>query len=237
MGWKRMAESKGSLVEQLLASRDEMAPVLPYNLSKTKLAVIDFSDGNRDLDSIDIGNAAEFDHYVTDVLARGGFAVGIGRYGEERVIYRHSALFLGEGEPRSVHLGIDLFVKHGTSVHAPLASTVHSYANNGGVGNYGPTIILQHELQGLRFWTLYGHLTVDSLTGCREGMELASGLGFGRVGSMGENGGWPPHLHFQIIAEIGEWKGDFPGVAVPSQRQYLLDQCPDPNLILGIPGL
>jgi murein DD-endopeptidase MepM/ murein hydrolase activator NlpD len=225
------------LVEKILMHCSDIAPVLPYDLAKAKLAVIDFSGENRDLDSIDTGNAAEFDDYITGVLARRGFAVGVGRYDEERVTYRHSALFRGRGEPRSVHLGIDLFVERGTGVHAPLASTVHSFANNEGQGNYGPTIILQHELQGLRFWTLYGHLTLDSLTACREGMELSNGLAFARVGGMSENGGWPPHLHFQIIADIGEWKGDFPGVATLSRRQYFLELCPDPNRILGIPGL
>jgi hypothetical protein len=214
-----------------------MARVLPYDLAKTKLAVFDFSIRNRDLDRIDTGNPEEFNDYVAGVLARRGFAVGVGRYDEERVTYRHSALFRGKGEPRCVHLGMDLFVERGTGVHTPLASTVHSFANNEGQGNYGPTIILQHELQGLRFWTLYGHLMLESLMECREGMELSSGFAFGRVGGTDENGGWPPHLHFQIIADIGEWKGDFPGVATLSQRQYFIDLCPDPNLIIGIPGM
>jgi murein DD-endopeptidase MepM/ murein hydrolase activator NlpD len=232
-----MTESKGSLLRKLLEECRGLKAVLPYDFSKVDLAMLDFSGANRNLDNIDTSNSEEFNRYVMGVISGQGATVGVGRYNEERVTYRHSALFRGEGEPRSVHLGIDLFVERGTSVHAPLASTVHSYANNGGVGNYGPTIILQHELQGLRFWSLYGHLTIDSLMGYREGMELSSGLAFGRVGSTEENGSWPPHLHFQIIVDIGEWKGDFPGVATLSQRQYFLELCPDPNMILGIPGL
>jgi murein DD-endopeptidase MepM/ murein hydrolase activator NlpD len=232
-----MIESKGSLLEKLLRRCRDTGRLLPFDLSATEPAVLDLSRANRDLDSIDTGNAEEFNDYVARVLGSTDATFGIGRYGEDRVIYGHSALFGTQGERRSVHLGMDLFVKHGTCVLTPLDATIHSYANNEGQGNYGPTVILQHELEGLHFWTLNGHLTLDSLDDCREGRQLPRGSVVGRVGDVDENGGWPPHLHFQVIAEIGEWKGDFPGVATPSRRQHFLELCPDPNLILGIPGL
>ncbi len=65
----------------------------------------------------------------------------------------------------------------------------------------------------------------------------ANGEAFAEVGEHHENGGWPPHLHFQIVGDIGSFKGDFPGVAAPFERERFLELCPDPNLILGIPGL
>jgi hypothetical protein len=68
-------------------------------------------------------------------------------------------------------------------------------------------------------------------------MLVPAGSVVGRIGSAEENGNWPPHLHFQLIAEIGDWRGDFPGVAPPSRRSRFLELCPDPNLILRIPGL
>ncbi|WP_238593699.1 hypothetical protein, partial [Endozoicomonas atrinae] len=51
------------------------------------------------------------------------------------------------------------------------------------------------------------------------------------------NGHWPPHLHFQVISDLLDQKGDFIGVAPKSERDYYLSICPDPNLILGIPSL
>jgi hypothetical protein len=57
------------------------------------------------------------------------------------------------------------------------------------------------------------------------------------VGEHHENGGWPPHLHFQIITELLGNRGDFPGVAAPSERSRWLELSPDPNLILQVPGL
>src|SRR5260370_42569024 len=58
---------------------------------------------------------------------------------------------------------------------------------------------------------------------------------FARFGSAEENGGWGPHVHFQIILDPLELGGDFPGVAYPSQRAVWASFSPDPNLLLGIP--
>ena len=101
----------------------------------------------------------------------------------------------------------------------------------------GPTVILDHELDGIHFCTLYGHLSCTTLDGIHIGAILDAGDVLGEVGDVHENGGWPPHLHFQVIREMPGPEGDYPGVAAPSEREHFLAQCPDPNLILGIPGL
>jgi 4-aminobutyrate aminotransferase-like enzyme len=122
-------------------------------------------------------------------------------------------------------------------VLAPLDGTVHSFADNNGRLDYGPTIILEHEIEGgLKFFTLYGHLTGDSLNGLAKGRIFKKGERIGQIGTIGENGGWPPHLHFQIVTDLLGKSGDFPGVAVPSQREVWLSLSPDPNFILKIPG-
>ncbi|MBD3224769.1 MAG: peptidoglycan DD-metalloendopeptidase family protein [Caldithrix sp.] len=160
--------------------------------------------------------------------------VAIGRYNEDRTIYQKSALFTSAKEPRTVHLGIDLFVQSGVRVLAPLDSTVHSFQNNNNDGDYGPTIILQHDFNDLTFYTLYGHLTLDSIESMDSGQFIPAGRPFAKVGDFPVNGNWPPHLHFQIITDMqGHW-GDFPGVAATADRSRLLERCPDPNLILGI---
>jgi hypothetical protein len=49
-----------------------------------------------------------------------------------------------------------------------------------------------------------------------------------------ENGHWPPHLHFQLIIDMGKAKGDYPGVCKYSEREKYLDNCPDPGFILSM---
>jgi 4-aminobutyrate aminotransferase-like enzyme len=52
---------------------------------------------------------------------------------------------------------------------------------------------------------------------------------------MHENGGWPPHLHLQIILDLLDRGAQFPGVARASERAVWMSLSPDPNLLLGIP--
>ncbi|MDO8834538.1 MAG: phosphotransferase, partial [Vicinamibacterales bacterium] len=87
----------------------------------------------------------------------------------------------------------------------------------------------------VRFYTLYGHLSRASVAGLREGQAVAKGTCIARIGAETENGGWPPHLHFQVIADLLGRRGDFPGVARPSDRRVWLSLCPDPNLVARLP--
>ena len=225
------------VVEVLEAHRGEMAPIVPFDLTGGNLVTFDFTAANRELEHLDINDVSGFTEYLFATIARAETPVGIGRYNEDRVLYRHSPLFDGTVERRSIHLGIDLFVAEGTEVLAPLPATVHSAADNAGLGNYGPTVILRHRLDQVEFHTLYGHLSRSSLERFEPGTELITGDMIGEVGDLQENGSWPPHLHFQIITETLGDEVDYPGVAAPSERERYLELCPDPNLILRIPGL
>lgn len=161
--------------------------------------------------------------------------VWAGGYLEERGIYE-SPVFQARGEePRTLHLGVDVFAPAGTQVHAPLEGWVHSFQVNDGELDYGPTIILQHETEdGLIFWTLYGHLSEDSLFALDEGDFISRGEVLAELGDNEVNGGWAPHLHFQIILDIQGRAGDFPGVCKVSERAKWAEICPSPYALLGL---
>ena len=139
-----------------------------------------------------------------------------------------------DDEPRRLHLGIDIWGKPLSHVRAPLEGIVHSYAFNNEFGDYGATIILSHYLDGETFHTLYGHLSLDDLKNLEEGQTISRGEVFGEFGLPFENGHWPPHLHFQIINDLGGWKGDYPGVCKLSEKEKYMENCPDPDLILQL---
>lgn len=165
--------------------------------------------------------------------------VGIGRYDEPRLLYT-STLFGSSKNPveerRTVHLGIDLFVSAGSKVHAPLDGIIHTIADNQAPLDYGPVVILKHARDdNEEFFTLYGHLSREAIQKLSLGQRVAKGETFATIGTIHENGGWPPHLHFQIIADLLQRDKDFPGVAAASEREIWKSICPDPNLLLGIP--
>jgi 4-aminobutyrate aminotransferase-like enzyme len=90
--------------------------------------------------------------------------------------------------------------------------------------------------EGEPFYTLYGHLSEGSLAGLQVGQTIAQGQEIGTIGAAGENGGWTPHLHFQLITDLLGLDCDFPGVCRASQRRIWAAFSPDPDLILGIPA-
>jgi len=166
-------------------------------------------------------------------------SVGVGRYDEPRLLYT-STLFEKSDSPvderRTVHLGMDLFLEAGSNVRAPLDGIVHTIADNSAPLDYGPVVILRHLAgDAVEFFTLYGHLSQESIAKLSIGQPVPKGEAFGKIGTAAENGGWPPHLHFQIIADLLELNEKFPGVARVSERAIWTDLCPDPNLLVGIP--
>ncbi|MGI4734303.1 MAG: peptidoglycan DD-metalloendopeptidase family protein [Janthinobacterium lividum] len=223
-----------TLASLLTQHRAAFGPVLPTRpLIGPSVAPLDFTAANPHLAHPErLRDTALFDAVVHAMLAEQHASTGIGGYLENRVIYRRSPHFEAATELRSLHLGVDVWVPAGTPVAAPLPARVHSLADNNNFGDYGPTIILAHELAGVTFYSLYGHLTRTDLPGLAPGQQIAQGQTFAHVGPYPENGDWPPHLHFQLIADMqGRW-GDFPGVAPPSERAYWAALCPDPMLVL-----
>ncbi len=157
-----------------------------------------------------------------------------GGYDEDRAIYAGEAFTTGD-EPRTVHMAVDVAAPAGTEVFAPLDGVVHSFRDNAAAFDYGPTIILEHQLApDLILWSLYGHLSRESLDGLHTGKTIAAGERIAALGTAEVNGNWPPHLHFQLILDIGEMSGDFPGVFRKSERERWRLICPDPRPILGI---
>ena len=163
--------------------------------------------------------------------------MGIGGYGEHRTVYSRSRVFdpLKPGEePRRLHLGVDIWGPAGTAVFAPIGGMIHSFAFNNYDGDYGATIIVLHQLEGFPFYTLYGHLSLADIKFLTEGQYVIRGQEIGHFGEPKENGNWPPHLHFQIIFDLGVYKGDYPGVCRFSEKEKYLNICPDPDLILNL---
>jgi 4-aminobutyrate aminotransferase-like enzyme/Ser/Thr protein kinase RdoA (MazF antagonist) len=218
----------------------DAASLLDADLRTAPSTVLDLSVGSEFL-------GADPHESETPVLTRkisarmeeAKVSIGIGRYNEARLLYS-SVLFGAGASPlearRAIHLGMDLFAEPGTSIHTPLDAVVHTLANNGAPLDYGPLVILRHDAGDAGvFFTLYGHLDKESLARLKLGQHIARGEKFARIGAFEENGGWPPHLHFQIILDLLDLDANFPGVAYASQRAVWTSLSPDPNLLVGIP--
>ena len=208
------------------------SPVVAIPLHRPHTARLDLSLNNPLVAATDCASTQEVTNLLSALLQQSGTPVGIGGYNEKRGWYARGAQFSHGEEVRSIHLGVDIWAPAETPVCTPYDATLHSLHDNDLLGDYGPTIILTHTIEGETFHTLYGHLSRESLRNKAPGMAIARGAEFARLGAPPINGDWPPHLHFQIITDMLGKRGDYPGVAAESQREYFLTLCPDPNLIL-----
>ena len=211
------------IVNWLHGNDNMMGPVVEHDLAEGA-AVFDLSIGSLALG--DLGNLQDqrtLAGWLKNEMAAVSAKVGIGRYNEARPLYTDRYRAGGEELPEwgTIHLGMDLFVGTDTAVFAPLTGHVHKVEPE--------AMVLVHNADGVPFFTLYRHLIPSP--DLETGMILQKGDQLGQVTDRTER---PSHLHFQIVLDLLGWAGDFPGTAVPSQRDIWLSLCPDPHLILDI---
>jgi murein DD-endopeptidase MepM/ murein hydrolase activator NlpD len=212
-------------------------PVIDAGFSLEDYQHIDLSVNNSELSQAQLDSPEAFQKYLDSFLRKHGKKIAFGGYNEHRGLYKRSGLFSAAEEEeliRNIHIGIDVWAAVGTAVLAVLDGRVHSFKDNNNFGDYGPTIILEHEAGGEIFYTLYGHLQRESLSSLKVGQKVRQGEQIAALGDASENGNYAPHLHFQIILDMEDKEGDYPGVANRKEIDHFLANCPDPDLLLKI---
>jgi murein DD-endopeptidase MepM/ murein hydrolase activator NlpD len=197
------------------------------------LLKIDLSVKNKVLASVEDKSLESLHQFIFENIKSAKAKGAYGGYLEKRNLYERSSVFSTNEESRSIHLGVDFWFPVGTAVCAPLPGRVHSFKDNNQSGDYGPTIILEHVLGNDTFYSLYGHLSRDSIKELQVGRMIIRGEVFAYLGSPEENVDWPPHLHFQLIYDLEGKKGDYPGVCFESEKKKLHKNCPDPIEFFG----
>ena len=210
--------------------------VLDPNIPPQAFTPLDLSVTNQELQKINTASSKDLEAYVFGVIQSKNAKVGYGGYNETRNLYQRSLHFNQNDvtTERNIHLGMDLWIEAGTPIFATLEGKIHSFKNNANYGDYGPTIVLRHEIEGVEFYTLYGHLSLESLSALEVGQTIQKGECLATLGDASVNGDYPPHLHFQIIKDMQGLHGDYPGVCAKQDVDFYLGNCPDPNLLLKI---
>ena len=187
----------------------DFAPVMDYP-APHKMQVINLSNGlnERKIESI---------------------AWGIGKYNEQRNNMYTAEQYEGR---RNIHIGIDIWTKAESPVYSFYNGTVQYVANNAQPGDYGPTLVIAYELNDQTFYALYGHLSSMTIANFSIGETVKKGQQIATIGVEAVNGGWPPHLHFQLSVE-DPGQADMPGVVAEDNHEKALEIYPDPRLVLG----
>ena len=205
-----------------------------FNKNETnKLENLDLSVSSKWLSSDLINDISSFEKKINQKP----FSTFFGGYLETRAVYDSSdyEVLTERGfENRTTHLGVDFWVNEKTSINSIEDGIIKIITNDKTSKGYGGLIIIEHNLGSLKFYSLYGHLTDQKKSKLKVGDFVEKGEKIAEIGSVKENGGWSPHLHFQIMLTILDYKNDFPGVCLESEKKIWSSICPNPNLILNI---
>ena len=210
--------------------------VIDASIPKSEYVPINLSTTNPDLKHFNSSSSKACQDYISTFLKKKNKTIAYGGYLEKRNLYKRSKTFNQQNSEneRNIHLGIDLWIDAETKVLSPFNGVIHSFKNNIGFGDYGPTIIVKHDINSVEFYTLYGHLSRHSLSNLTIGETIRQGDVLGQLGTAKVNGDYAPHLHFQIIKDLQNNHGDYPGVISGIDLEYYKNNCPDPNLVLKL---
>lgn len=218
-----------------LLNQIESSKVIAPNIPYSEYVPLDLSVSNEKVCSSKLESAKDYEVFIQKYLDKNKGKIAFGGYIEKRNLYKRSSVFNDENsDERNIHIGLDLWINNSASVHAALNGTIHSLQNNTALGDYGPTIIIQHQIKDFIFHTLYGHLSEESLTGNQIGDTVSKGEQIGNLGLPPINGDYAPHLHFQIIIDMENNFGDYPGVCSSKMLGFYSANCPDPDVLLKI---
>ena len=208
--------------------------VIDKNIHSDKYVSIDISENNKDLVDFNVSSSKQWEKYINEYLSKNNARVAYGGYLEKRNLYNRSNYFNNQTKEnqRNIHLGVDFWCKENTKVLAVLDGEIHSFKNNLNHGDYGPTIIIRHKIKSETFFSLYGHLSLESISIIKKGDKIKQGDVIGSLGDSTVNGDYAPHLHFQLIRNLEGNIGDYPGVCSEKDLDFYKKNCPDPVHLL-----
>ena len=218
-----------------LFSSFEPIKVIAKEIDYSDYVSLDLSVNNKELQHHKLETAKDYEKFIQGHLDKNNAKIAFGGYIETRNLYKRSTVFKNEiSDERNIHIGLDLWINEQAEIYAAFDGEIHSFQNNTALGDYGPTLILKHKIDDLTFHTLCGHLSEQSLSGKNIGDKIQKGEKIATLGLPPINGDYAPHLHFQIIIDIENKTGDYPGVCNIKDLEFYRANCPDPNFLLKI---
>ncbi len=212
-----------------------LADLFP-EINKTKAYHIDLSTKNKTVKSeAEFNNPHFFSNQLRKIQKKNPTQIITGGYLEQRALYT-SDIYNAQNslEKRNIHLGVDFWLPENTPVHALFKGEVVCAVHQKSYKGYGGFIIVKHQVDAIEFYSLYGHLSKESVEKHHRKSLIEKGSRIGFLGNYEENGAWVPHLHFQIMLSLLDYKNDFPGVALKSEIEFWKTICPNPNLLFKL---
>lgn len=217
------------------ASLEKLFPTL----QKKEVYRIDLSENNSTVKTEkEFNNPAYFESKLEKIQRQNPTKIISGGYLEKRALYTSDIYNASNSnEKRNIHLGVDFWLPEQTPIHSIFDGKVVCSTHQKPYKGYGGFVILEHHIEGIHFFTLYGHLSKESVSKIKKGDIITAGEKIGVLGDYHENGEWVPHLHFQVMLSLLDYQNDFPGVVLEREVDYWKTICPNPNLLFKLNDL
>lgn len=215
-----------------------LADLFP-TIQKTTIYPIDLSTTNSLVKTeAEFNNPDAFQSKLDVIQYENSNKIITGGYLEKRALYTSDIYNSSNSdEKRNIHLGVDFWLPKNTPVHAIFNGEIVFSHHQKDEKGYGGFVVLKHKETNIEFYTLYGHLSKNSVANFKKGDIIKKNKEIGVLGNYKENGNWIPHLHFQIMLDLLNYQNDFPGVVLESELDYWKKICPNPNLLFKLPDL
>ena len=230
-----VVEGADRIIDWIQNKSNEFSPLLGSQLASCEMKSLSVENTSVPQDPFELksdeAKAIGFDFC-------GQANIWLGFYNEPRLIYTAPAFRMGPWKAsnrRTVHIAIDVFADEGSKLFAPLDGEVFTAEYRDSQLDYGGVIILKHATPNKdEFFTLYGHLDPIFLNKLKVGDRVEKGQNFCQLGAPDVNGGWAPHVHFQLALTTDGMEADWPGVADPDDLNFWNAICPNPASLLNL---
>ncbi|GAB2179065.1 aminotransferase class III-fold pyridoxal phosphate-dependent enzyme [Dongia sp. agr-C8] len=232
------APGAAGVVRWIDANRATLKPVLDQPTAFYAKAIVPFGDPDHPIAKASAARRPEeAERLWDDITVREGVTLGIGAWGEERPVYSSDAFksVFAPNLRRKLHLGLDLFAPAGTQVRTPLDGTVVDLFETDVPLDYGHAVLLRHAPDGHVFYSLWGHLSAQTVQDRKIGEKLKAGDVLGAFGKPSENGNWQPHVHIQLITYAEPKAADVIGAGEKDYLELWRQLFPDPAEFVGLP--
>jgi len=171
------------------------------------LSMEDWSEWIRTLSNNDIKNQKIFQEKIEEVMTKNNTDIVISWYLENRK-RMFSVLGFKQmiSEWRIFHLWLDLSIKKDIPIYAPLNSKVYDANYEKWDWNYGWYIILEHNIDSYKFYTLYWHLNPNNFL-IKKWDKILKWTKLWTIWDFSHNWGYFFHTHLQVITEL--WKKEW----------------------------
>ncbi len=213
-------------------------------INESKIKNVDLSVGSKVIPAThELYDVKAFQKRIDSYIEDNEIDAAYGGYGEIRPFYTTDNYETENDKGyqwRTQHLGLDVWTslqnKKGErrKIYSPYGGEIICSHNNDIDCDYGATLMIKHQTESFEFYTLYGHLSLDSLDISPLNRKVKAGDHIAYLGDTNENGNWAPHLHFQVLLDLLENETNYPGVAYAHEWKIWKSICPDPSLLFPL---